>query len=370
MKFGLFFELSTPRPFTRETQRAVYENAIEQCILAEELGFHSAWCVEHHFLEEYSHASCSEIFLSALARETHQLRLGFGIATCVPEMHHPARWAEKAAFLDLLSKGRVEFGTGRSSTWNELGGFNACVDNTKRSWDEYCRVIPRMWTEERFSYEGSFFTMPERNVLPKPWQDPHPPLWVAVTSPGTEIDAAERGMGALILSIADVERNIPRFDAYRERIRTCEPVGQFVNDQIAVANWMFCHKDRDYAWQRGEELVGTFGYMAGQTVEISEAYPASNYKAIGLLGTLRADPRAASDAKPLASGLCFGDPAQIIEAIERWAQIGADHLIFMVQAREHLPQAEVLESLRLFGREVIPYFSAIESPATQGHQHS
>ncbi|MEQ8662828.1 MAG: LLM class flavin-dependent oxidoreductase [Gammaproteobacteria bacterium] len=358
MKFGLFYELSTPRPFTTENQRAVLENAIEQTVLADELGFSSVWCVEHHFLEEYSHSSCPDMFLTAVARATSNIRLGFGIGTCVPAMHSPIRWAEKAAFLDLLSNGRVEFGTGRSSTWNELGGFNAVVDDTKRTWDEYCRVIPRMWTEERFSYEGTYFSMPERCILPKPMQDPHPPLWVAVTAPGTEFDAADRGMGALILSIADVERNVPRIKEYRERIKRCEPVGSFVNDQVAIANWLYCHPDDALAKQRGEELIATFGYMAGQTVEVSEAYPANNYSALGLLGSLRPDPNAPGDAKkPPASGLCFGDPGALVDTISRWQAAGADHLIFMVQAREHLPQADVLASMRLFASEVMPHFS-------------
>lgn len=358
MKFGLFYELSTPRPFTTENQLAVIENAIEQTVLADELGFSSVWCVEHHFLEEYSHSSCPDMFLAAVARATKNIRVGFGIGTCVPAMHSPIRWAEKAAFLDLLSNGRVEFGTGRSSTWNELGGFNANVDDTKRSWDEYCRVIPKMWTEERFSYEGTYFSMPERCVLPKPMQEPHPPMWVAVTAPGTEFDAADRGMGALILSISDVERNIPRIKEYRERIKRCEPVGAFVTDQVAIANWLYCHPDDAYAKTRGEELIGTFGYMAGQTVEVSEAYPANNYSALGLLGSLRPDPNAPGDAKkPPASGLCFGDPATLIDTISRWEAAGADHLIFMVQAREHLPQADVLESMRLFAAEVMPHFN-------------
>ncbi|MEM7468446.1 MAG: LLM class flavin-dependent oxidoreductase, partial [Pseudomonadota bacterium] len=338
MKFGLFYELSTPRPFNTENQLAVYENAITQCRYADEIGFNSVWCVEHHFLEEYSHSSCPDMFLTAVARETKNVRVGFGIGTCVPAMHSPIRWAEKAAFLDLLSGGRVEFGTGRSSTWNELGGFNANVDDTKKSWDEYCRVIPKMWTEERFAYEGTYFSMPERNILPKPMQQPHPPMWVAVTAPGTELDAADRGMGALILSIADVDRNVERFRQYRERVSNCNPVGSFVNDQIAVANWMYCHPDDDYAKQKGNELIATFGYMAGQTIEVSEAYPANNYSALGLLGSLRPDPNAPDAAKkPPASGLCFGDPSTLIDTIQRWSDAGADHLIFMIQAREHLP---------------------------------
>ena len=357
MKFGLFYELSTPRPFTIENQRMVFENAIEQTVLADQLGFDSVWCVEHHFLEEYSHSSCPDMFLSAIARCTKNIRLGFGIGTCVPEMHSPIRWAEKAAFLDMLSNGRVEFGTGRSSTWNELGGFNAKVDDTKKSWDEYTRVIPKMWTEERFAYEGTYFNMPERCILPKPVQEPHPPMWVAVTAPGTEFDAADRGMGALILSISDVERNIPRIQEYRKRVRKCRPVGSFVNDQVAIANWMYCNKDGDLAKKKGQELINNFSYMAGQTVEISEAYPANNYKALGLLGSLRPDPNAPDEKKkPPSSGLCLGNPKDIIETIKRWESAGVDHLIFMVQAREHLDQEDVLTSLRLFGSEVLPYF--------------
>ena len=362
MKFGLFYELSTPRPFSTENQRMVIENAIEQTVLADKLGFSSVWCVEHHFLEEYSHSSCPDMFLAAIARETKDIRVCFGIGTCVPAMHSPIRWAEKAAYLDMLSNGRVEFGTGRSSTWNELGGFNANVDDTKKSWDEYCRVIPKMWTQERFSYEGNYFSMPERGILPKPVQDPHPPMWVAVTAPGTELDAADRGMGALLLSISDVERNIPRIKEYREHIKTCDPVGSFVNDQVAIANWMYCHEDAELAKQKGTELINTFGYMAGQTVEVSEAYPANSYKALGLLGSLRQDPNAPGDKKAApASGLCFGDPDTLIDTISRWEAAGADQMIFMVQAREHLPQEKVLESLRLFAKEVMPHFNQKES---------
>lgn len=183
-------------------------------------------------------------------------------------------------------------------------------------------------------------------------------MWVAVTAPGTELDAADRGMGALILSISDVERNVPRIQEYREHIKTCEPVGEFINDQVAIANWMYCHEDSEHAKQKGNELIGTFGYMAGQTVEISEAYPANSYKALGLLGSLRQDPNAPGDRKnPPASGLCFGDPATIIDTVKRWEEAGADQIIFMVQAREHLPQEEVLKSMRLFAKEVMPHFS-------------
>ena len=260
MKFGIFFELSVPRPFTPGAERLVFENALAQARLADELGFDLAWAVEHHFLEEYSHCSSPELFLTAVAMQTQRIRVGHGAVVCVPEMNHPIRVAERAATLDILSGGRLEFGTARSSTWTELGGFQANPDDTKQQWDEYVRVLPRMWTEERLSYSGSCFSMPERAVLPKPLQKPHPPMWVTVTSPGTELDAAERGIGALGVAAASFAEQERRTRAYHERIANCNPVGA-VNDQVATLNFLYCHEDLDQAAAQGMQMLGTFGLL-------------------------------------------------------------------------------------------------------------
>src|SRR5262249_52535113 len=125
-------QLSVPRPWTRESERTVYDNALEQVKLADELGFDQVWAVEHHFLEEYSHCPAPELFLTACAMVTRKIRVGFGIVVCVPEFNHPIKIAERTAVLDILSGGRVEVGTGRSATWTELAGFNANPDITKK----------------------------------------------------------------------------------------------------------------------------------------------------------------------------------------------------------------------------------------------
>jgi len=367
MKFGIIFELSVPRPFDEGVEKMVFDNSLEQARLADELGFESAWCVEHHFLEEYSHSSCPEMFLSACAATTKDIRLGFGIATCVPALNHAVRLAERGAFLDVLSGGRVEFGTGRSSTWTELGGFGASIDDTKRSWDEYVRAFPKMWTQERFSHEGKSFSMPERAVLPKPVQKPHPPMWVAVTAPGTEIEAAERGMGCLLLSVGNVAKNKPRFDKYRETIKNCKPVGHSVNDRIAVMNWLYCDEDQDEAVKYGDIFINTFSSMAAQAIEISQACPSDSYKAIGLLGNLRTDPDDGQMRKKVPGGLCVGTPEDIIATVQEWKDAGADQIIFMVNAREVLEQDKVLKSMRLFAEKVMPHFqeddNVVEYPA-------
>ncbi len=151
MKFGIFHELSVAKPWNERSERDVYHNALAQIELADELGFDQAWAVEHHFLEEYSHCSAPEVFLAAAAARTKNIRLGHGIMVALPPFNHPARCAERAAVLDIISNGRLEFGTGRSATWTELGGFRCDPDLTKEMWDESLRAIPKMWTEETFS---------------------------------------------------------------------------------------------------------------------------------------------------------------------------------------------------------------------------
>jgi alkanesulfonate monooxygenase SsuD/methylene tetrahydromethanopterin reductase-like flavin-dependent oxidoreductase (luciferase family) len=221
MKFGLFYELSVPRPWTRESERTVYMNALEQVKLADELGFDYVWAVEHHFLEEYSHCPSPELFLTACAMVTKRIRVGHGIVVCVPEFNHPIKIAERTATLDILSGGRLDVGTGRSATWTELGGFNADPDLTKQTWDEFVRCLPKMWTSEKYSYQGRFWSMPPRTILPKVYQRPHPPLWVAVTSPGTELDAADRGLGSLGLTFGMFAEQEKKIAEYRRRIQHC-----------------------------------------------------------------------------------------------------------------------------------------------------
>ena len=162
MKFGIFYEISVPRPWGPETERQVYANCVEQCVLADQLGFDHVWAVEHHFLEEYSHCSAPEIFLATVAAKTERIRVGHGINVCVPEINHPIRIAERSAVLDLVSNGRLDVGTGRSATWTELGGFRANPDLTKATWAEIVRALPKMWMNERYAHDGVCFSMPER----------------------------------------------------------------------------------------------------------------------------------------------------------------------------------------------------------------
>ena len=358
MKFGVIYELSVPRPFTNGIERTVIENALEQIRLADQLGFDTAWAVEHHFLEEYSHSSAPELFLTAAATQTKDIRVGHAAVVCVPEINHPIRVAERAAFLDILSGGRLELGTARSSTWTELGGFQSDPDSTKRDWDEYVRVLPKMWSDERFSWEGTSFSMPERAILPKPIQKPHPPLWVTVTSPGTELDAADRGIGCLGVAAASFAEQERRTKEYHRRIQLCDPVGA-VNDQVSTLNFLYCHESLATGAERGMQMLGNFGLLNSHLLFTREAYPTTAYPTLGNLAPgkgKKSEKGSPGDALGVPEGMCIGDPRQIVDAIKTWESIGIDQVNFMLNAAEILPQEQVLESLRLFATEVMPSF--------------
>ena len=377
MRFGIFYELAVPKPWTPESELEVYQTSLEQVRLADELGFDSVWAVEHHFLEEYSHCSASDVFLTACAAQTKDIRIGFGIRLLLPPFNHPVRTAETAAAIDLVSNGRLEFGTGRSQTWNELGGFNCDPDDTKDMWAEAVEAIPKMWKEEYFSWDGKYFKVPPRNVLPKPLQKPHPPMWVAVSSPETAIQAGERGLGMLGVSGAAPEEQAKRIKTYRELIRDCEPVGEFVNERVGTLNWLHCSEDPDEAAMYGQQLVQGFNQLNAAFVAIRQVYPTRVYRAPGrggggAGGSRRgaSQQRAEAAQRPQGSGvvsasqagsfrrddLAIGTPDQIIKNMKRWEEMGVDLVTCLVSVGTLVPQEKILKSLKLFAEEVIPAF--------------
>jgi len=255
-----------------------------------------------------------------------------------------------------VSGGRLNVGTGRSATWTELGGFRANPDETKKTWDEFVHCLPKMWTEERFSYQGRSWSMPQRAILPKPYQKPHPPMWVAVTSPGTEIDAAERGMGSLGLTFGGFQEQEEKVNRYRKIIRNCEPVGQFINENVTTVNFLFCHEEDRVGVQTGRRLTGMFNYHAAQLVAAREAFPGKSYPSLGLLPQLRREAAGPGDESGAPEGIAIGSPARLVRELKKWESVGVDCVNFLLNAVETVPQEQVLASLRLFAKEVMPHF--------------
>ena len=193
MKFGIFYEHQLPRPWDNGAEQRLFNEALDQVELADRLGIDYAWEVEHHFLEEYSHSSAPEVFLAACSQRTKNIRLGQGIRQVIPQYNHPARTAEVIATLDLVSGGRIDFGTGESSAILELGGFGIDVETKRRAWAESTEQIANILAMNPYpGFDGEFFSMPCRNLVPKPVQKPHPPLYF-----GGESDAALRRVAEL-----------------------------------------------------------------------------------------------------------------------------------------------------------------------------
>lgn len=234
MKFGIFYEHQLPRPWTEGAEQRLFNEALDQVELADRLGIDYAWEVEHHFLEEYSHSSAPEVFLAACSQRTKNIRLGHGIRQVIPQYNHPARTAEVIATLDLVSQGRVEFGTGESSAELELGGFGVPVAQKRKIFMEATEQICNMLAMDPYpGYKGQYFDMPCRNVVPKPVQRPHPPVWVACSQRETIRMAARLGIGALTFAFVDPLEAQSWVDEYYSIIKSdeCVPIGHAVNAQ-------------------------------------------------------------------------------------------------------------------------------------------
>ena len=251
MKIALQYEMQRPTL----DDHLVLTETMEQCILADEVGFDQLWFVEHHFLTGFSASPCPDLVYAALSQRTTQIRLGLGVV--ILPYHHPARVAERVAMLDHLSDGRVDFGTGRSAAY-ELTGMGIDPRDSREMWDESLTMIPRIWDSDFFSWEGRFWSMPERQVLPKPYQKPHPPIWVAALQPATYDIAAEKGIGVLALGASAPTTQEPYVRSYKEKVRDANPVGGFVNDQWASATLGICLEDNKEARELAAESLKTF----------------------------------------------------------------------------------------------------------------
>jgi alkanesulfonate monooxygenase SsuD/methylene tetrahydromethanopterin reductase-like flavin-dependent oxidoreductase (luciferase family) len=375
VRFGLFYEHQLPRPWTGESEHELIGHALDQCELADTLGISYVWEVEHHFLEEYSHSSAPEVFLAAVSQRTRQLRLGHGIVQTPPPFNHPARVAERVAMLDLVSDGRVEFGTGESSSEAELGGFLIDPTEKRAMWEEGLRVALRCLTEVPFTGSaGKSVTLPPRNVVPKPLQRPHPPVWVACSRRETIHLAAQHGIGALTFAFIDPEEARRWITDYEATLgRECVPIGDAVNPSVACVTPFLCHRDEGEALARGLEGANFFGYSLAHYYLFGRHRPGrtdvwAEYRAQRAQQGYDPDAVAAAGAhgdrlgaKVVQGGSfgirgAIGTPDQLRDYLRRYEACGVDQLIFCAQAGKTRHE-DIMESLELFGTEVLPEFA-------------
>jgi alkanesulfonate monooxygenase SsuD/methylene tetrahydromethanopterin reductase-like flavin-dependent oxidoreductase (luciferase family) len=371
MRFGIFYEHQLPRPWGEGSERQLLHDALEQVQVADRLGFDFVWAVEHHFLEEYSHSSAPEVFLAAAAARTERIRIGHGIVQLPPPVNHPARVAERIATLDLISDGRVEFGTGESSSAAELGGFGVDRERKRAMWRDALDATTRMFVEEPFAgWDSEFVVMPPRNVVPKPLQKPHPPLWVACSRRETIHLAAQVGAGALSFSFVEPEDAGKWVDEYYAIIESerCTPAGFAVNANVSVVLPMMLGPNEADAIERGIDGAHFFGYslahfygmahQAGVTDVWSEFE--QRREETGFARHIVTPQQAPLGVKLLQEGLgslrgAIGDPRQVTELLSRYQAAGVDQVIFVMQAGRNR-HGHIVESLELFAREVMPHF--------------
>jgi alkanesulfonate monooxygenase SsuD/methylene tetrahydromethanopterin reductase-like flavin-dependent oxidoreductase (luciferase family) len=355
MKFGIFYEHQIPRPWDADVEHRTYREALEQVELADRLGIDYAWEVEHHFLEEYSHSSAPEVFLAACSQRTKRIRLGHGIVLMPPGYNHPARVAERIAVLDLVSDGRVEFGTGESASTLELGGYRVDVAEKRAAWLEALEQCLNMMVMAPYpGFEGKYFSMPCRNVVPKPLQKPHPPVWVACSNRDTIKRAAQLGIGALTFAFVDPAEAKQWVDDYYHIIKTeCVPIGHAINANIAMVTGFSVHPDAEEARRRGEDGFKFFGYALAHHYIFGEHKP-------GRTDIWAAYERARAALPEAGAARGIGTPAQLRAHLKSFEDSGVDQVAFIQQAGNNRHD-HICQSLELFAREVLPEFEAREN---------
>ena len=354
MKFGIFYELQLPKPWTENGEYQLFNDALDQIELADRLGFDYAWEVEHHFLEEYSHSSAPEVFLGAASQRTKNIRLGHGIVQL--PTNHPARVAERVSTLDLINHGRVEFGIGEGSSVTELHPFDRRFRDKRAVWEDAVKAILPMFWKEGWEYHGEYFDFPLRNVVPKPRQQPHPPLWVACSQMETIRMAGRRGMGALGFSFVNPESARAWCHAYyNEYLHNQQLLCEHqTNPNLAVvAPFMCCETDEEAqqkmdGWsffQFALVLYNKEGPFEPGTVNLWERY--QEWK--------QSPERKALDP---SAGL-VGSPETIRKRLKQYRDVHVDQVILLNQAGKNKHE-DICASLELFAEEVMPEFHADE----------
>jgi luciferase family oxidoreductase group 1 len=353
VKFGIFYEHQIPRPWSERSEYDVLQNSLRQIELADRLGYDYAWVVEHHFLEEYSHSSAPEVFLGAASQRTQRIRLGHGIVQL--PTNHPIRVAERVATLDLLSGGRVELGLGEGQGPVELHPFGARVREKRDVWEEAVQALVPAFTRHTWEWHGKYFNFPARNVIPKPYQKPHPPLWVACSNITTIASAGQWGLGALGFQFLSPDAARAWVNRYYVNItRHLSRLTDYpINPNLAMVSGFMCAETDEEAQQKA----------AGWTffVFCLSHYGRHGIPAPGegnmwdLYQEWRHTPKA---QETLRSGL-IGSPETIRRKLREFEAAHVDQVILLNQAGR-TSHGDICASLELFAREVMPEFHARE----------
>jgi alkanesulfonate monooxygenase SsuD/methylene tetrahydromethanopterin reductase-like flavin-dependent oxidoreductase (luciferase family) len=352
-----------PHPYgQRQAEQQTYDEAFEEIRFADTLGFQTVWCVEHHFRDGRSACPSSEAVLGGLALATNDIRLGFGVVLMPPGFQHPARVAEKVATVDVMSHGRVEWGTGRSTPMEQIAFHVPTDDRSRQEWREAVEFVVAAWENERIAWDSELIRMPERLLTPKPFQDPHPPPWLAVATESSARNAGRAGFGLLSFSLLQpVEAMANIISIYRDELKGCDtPLTRVRNDRVGAYTLVHCCDDPEEAAAYGlwDSVTWWYRHLAEFTLqwELPHFSEEERFKTFPLLrpaveGNVDVSRYLEQDM------IVIGTPDECLEKIIRYEEAGVDQLLCYMQFGM-LPHEKVMRSLELLGTKVIPTLEA------------
>ena len=352
MKFGLMTQIQIPRPWKPTSEREAYWNALEQGVVAEACGFEYYWITEQHFLAEIGHAPASDMFLAALSQRTTTMRMGLGVVLL--PLHHPFMVAERVATLDVLSKGRVEFGTGRGTTPYIVEGLGFDPAKGRDVGKESLEAITQMYDQERFTgYKGEHFDLPARDVIPRPIQAPHPPLWVAATNLETYEHAGRQGFGVIGVTRNTVEETqaaVERYHRASAQATAADRIARVPNQTVAVFG-IGC-VDEDDRVGREVGCAAARWYYGDNDAVLNPL----RFSTAGGVAAVRDRISKYTNDELVQNGMAIcGNPDTVCRIVEKWQSAGVDQMIFFLQAG-NTTHEQVMKSIRLIGEHVIPRF--------------
>lgn len=358
MKFGLMTQIQIPRPWTEQSERQAYWNTLDQAVAAEEHGFEYFWLTEQHFFIEIGHSACPEMVLAALSQRTKTLRLGFGVI--LMPLHHPFYVAERIATLDVLSNGRAEFGVGRGTSPYMVEPFGFDPAEGRDVGRECLEAVIKMFETEKFpGFKGKYFDLPERDVIPRPIQRPHPPLWVAASNLETFEHAGRQGMGVIGVTRHSPAEMKPFIDKYRAAIRGDRSgfAGKFANEHVGAFTIGCC--DRDDRLARDLACAAARWYYGDNETELNHV----RFATAGGVEKQIAKVRGRGNDELIETGMATGgNPDSICRQLEKWVEIGLDQIVFQLQVGT-MTHDQVMRSIELIGDKVIPRFASKSSGA-------
>lgn len=390
MHLDIFSELQRAQDWSPAAEAAVIQNALEQGRLADELGYGAWWSVEHHGAGEFSQASTPEMFLTALALCTKNLRLGHSGVLTPYKINHPVRVAERAAFLDIISNGRLELGLARSSA-NEWETFEIAKEVTQAQFNELAGMLPKMWADGSFSWDSDLIKVPEINVIPKPIQK-FPGRWACGQSLEGAFNAGRLGLGFLGTTVMEsLDKTIALKKEFERGARERSSDVTHPISDYALFTFVHCAESRQKAIESGAAesamwyvnraakyfkvprggLLGAIrataahdetswrqaSYSEFKTVECDPDDPDPTVRLLNrqFLG-LPFDPEEAYDVMAAIDSVIIGTPDDCLRKMKAIQDIGVNRLLTLQQFG-YLEHERVCESITLIGKEVLPRLS-------------